>query len=684
MNKIKALSKDEAKGRIDALTQELNRHNYLYYALDRPEIPDEAYDSMLRELQGLEEAFPELKRPDSPTSRVGIPPTKAFKKVAHRAPMLSLDNVFTKAEFEEFDARIQRFLNARSPIEYCTEPKVDGIAVELVYENGLFVQGSTRGDGYTGEDVTANLKTIQQIPLRLLAPANSQGLPSLLEVRGEVYMTKREFLRLNEEREANLKPVFANPRNAAAGSLRQLDPKITARRRLRFFAHGVGMMEGESFRLHSEMMEAFERYGIPTAPKRKTCKGLQEAFSALETLESFRVQAPFGMDGAVVKVNDLELVRRLGDKTRSPRWAVAYKFSAIAGKTKVLDIRVFVGRTGVLTPVAILAPVNVGGVTVSRASLHTYDELAKKDVRIGDAVLVTRAGDVIPEVYAVLKEERTGKEAAFRMPERCVACGGNIIKEGAYYRCVRGLACNAQLKQTLRHFCSKGAFNVLGLGKKWLEKLLDNGVIHDVADVFLLHEKKEDLLALEGMGQRLLQNLLASIERSKRIQLARFLYALGIRHVGEYVAKQLAEHLRSLEAIERASKGELQEIPGVGPEIAESVSSFFQEPGNMRVIEKLRSLGVVVLNPTEQRCGSSPLRGKTFLFTGELERFSREEAKRLVEALGARAVSTPSAKVDYVIAGRNPGSKEQKSRELGLTIVDEPTFYKIIEANHAA
>lgn len=684
MNKIKALSKDEAKARIDILTKELNRHSYLYYVLDQPELPDETYDAMFRELRDIEEAFPELKRGDSPTWRIGAPPSTAFQKVVHSIPMLSLDNVFSKVELDEFDARIRRFLNASPPIEYCTEPKVDGVAVELVYENGVLVHGSTRGDGYTGEDVTANIKTIRQIPLQLSTSENVKGTPSLLEVRGEVYMTKKAFLRLNEEREENLESVFANPRNAAAGSLRQLDPKITARRRLCFFAHGVGRMQGESFREYSEMMNALERYGFPTLPRRRVCKGLQEVWAQLEALESFRPQAPFGTDGAVIKVNDLELVRRLGDKTRSPRWAVAYKFSAIVGKTRVLDIQVCVGRTGVLTPVAILKPVNVGGVMVSRTSLHTYDELLKKDVRVGDTILVTRAGDVIPEVYAVLKEERTGEETPFSMPERCVACGGTIIKDGAYYRCVQGLACKAQLEQALYHFCTKGGFNILGLGKKWLVRLLEKGAIQDVADIFLLHEKRKDLLALEGMGQKLLQNLLKSIERSKRIPLERFLFSLGIRHVGSYVAKKLSEHLGSLEAIERTSQEELQNCPGVGPEIAESVASFFREPGNLRVIEKLRSLGVSIANPSEQERGDNSLRGKTFLFTGELERFSREEAKRLVETLGARTVSTPSTKVDYVVVGKNPGTKEQKSRELGLTIVDERTFCNIVGMNHAA
>lgn len=668
----------EVKSRIDKLTEELNRHNYLYYVLDRPEIPDEAYDAMFQELLRLERVFPELRRPDSPTWRVGAPPAKEFRKVPHRIPMLSLDNIFKKEELQEFDTRIRKFLNTLDAIEYCIEPKVDGIAVELVYENGLFVQGSTRGDGYTGEDITANLKTIPEIPLRLWMGDGEKAIPSLIEVRGEVYMTKQEFLKLNEEREANLEPVFANPRNAAAGSLRQLDPKVTSRRKLHFFAHGTGYIEGLRVKRYSDLIERLEGFGFHSIPHRQSCRGVQEAWPILERLESIRIHVPFGMDGAVIKVEDLELVSRLGEKTRAPRWAIAFKFAPITGKTQIRDIRVFVGRTGVLTPVAILNPINVGGVVVSRASLHTYDEVVKKDVRIGDHVLVTRAGDVIPEIYAVLKEERTGQETEFSMPERCVACGGDVIKEGAYYRCVRGLACKAQLSQTLYHFCSKGGLNIQGLGKKWLEKLLENGVIQDVADIFLLKQKKEELLKLEGMGEKLAQNLLQAIERSKRVPLEKFLYALGIRHVGEYTAKQLARHFGSLQDLERANKEDFLEVPGIGPEIADSLTAFFQEEGNRRVIEKLLSLGLHILNPAQGEGLEKPLRGKVFLFTGELERFSRDEAKRLVEARGGRTVSTPSARVDFVVTGKNPGSKIQKAQSMGLTIVDESMFCKIV------
>jgi DNA ligase (NAD+) len=500
----------------------------------------------------------------------------------------------------------------------------------------------------------------------------------LIEVKGEVYMTKQEFLKLNEEREANLKPVFANPRNAAAGSIRQLDPRTTARRKLHFFAHGASSTEGLRAQRYSELIGRLEGFGFLSIPHRQCCKGIQEAWPILERLESLRAHVSFGMDGAVIKVEDLKLASRLGEKTRASRWAIAFKFAPITGKTQIKDIQMFVGRTGVLTPVAILDPVHISGVMVGRASLHTYDELIKKDVRIGDHVLVTRAGDVIPEVYAVLKEERTGHEREFLMPKRCVACNGDVVKEGAYYRCIRGLSCKAQLSQTLYHFCSKGGLNIQGLGKKWLKKLLERGIIQDVADIFLLEQKRKESLKLEGMGEKLLNNLLASIERSKGVPLGKFLYALGIRHVGEYTAKQLAWHFGSLQAVEGTTREGLLEVPGIGPEIAESVAAFFQEEGNRRVIEKLLNLGITILNPPQGEGTEKSLRGKVFLFTGELERFSREEAKRLVETQGGRTVSAPSARVDFVVAGKNPGSKIQKAQGTGLTIVNESMFCKIV------
>ena len=680
-----------AKKQIDELVEKITMHNYLYNVLNQPKITDEVYDQLFRKLQRLEERFPGLRRPDSPTWRIGAPPALVFKKVAHSIPMLSLDNAFNAKELREFDERVKRLISTKKSIAYNVEPKIDGIAVELVYKNGLFALGSTRGDGFTGEDVTQNLKTIRNLPLRLknLTTDNRMNstlkIPKLLEVRGEVYIAKDEFIKLNEKRISNMESIFANTRNAAAGSLRQLDPSITAKRKLFFIAHGVGLVDGIIYQTYSEILNILETIGVPVIPHRQLCKNIQDVLLACKELEKTRKSFAFQIDGAAIKVDHVSLQRTLGEKTRSPRWAIALKFTPNICKTKIIDIKVFVGRTGILTPVSILAPVRLEGVVISRASLHTYDEIQKKGIRVGDTVLIQRAGDVIPEVLEVLTEERTGKEKLFQMPTLCPSCQGHVIKDGAYYRCVQGLKCQAQREESLFHFCSKGAFNMIGIAKKWLKRFLEDGLINDISDIFLLQFKRENLTQMSGMGKKLASNMTESIERSRKIQLDKFIYALGIRHVGKYVAKILAQHFGSLENIIKAKSDDLLSVPNIGLEIADSVFTFFKEPGNIDVIHKLIQNGVCLINPApEYNVYAKPLKGKTFLFTGELEDLSREQVKSTVESLGGRVASTVSKSVDLVVVGKDPGSKVSKSKKLGLKLIDEHDFKELIERKNYA
>ena len=664
--------------KVKKLREEIEYHNYRYYVLDSPVISDAEYDALMRELKELEEKYPELVTPDSPTQRVGFPPAKEFRQVTHAEPMLSLDDAFTEEEVYEFDKRVKRFLGLpeNEKVEYTVEPKMDGLAVELVYEDGVLTVGSTRGDGYVGEDVTNNLKTIKSIPLRLM---RHEGLPipKRLDARGEVFMEKEKFKKLNEERLARGEPPFANPRNAAAGSLRQLDPNITAKRPLDIFFYGVGKVEGYEFKTQWEILKTLPKWGLKTNPLCRLVKGIEEAIRYHHEMEKKREELPYEMDGIVIKVNDLSLWEKLGTKARSPRYALAYKFEPTQVTTQVLDIVLQVGRTGAVTPVAVLKPVKVGGVIVSRATLHNEDEIKRKDIRIGDWVLVQRAGDVIPEVVMVIKERRTGKEKPFVMPKRCPVCGSPLVKKPgeAVWRCPNK-NCYAQLVRHLQHFASRNAMDIEGLGEKVAKALVDAGLVRDVGDLYYL--KLEDLLQLPGFALKKAQNLYQAIQKSKKTTLARFLYALGIRHVGEVMAQILAEHFKSLDRLMKASEAELMAIPGVGPEAARSIVEFFRNERNRQTLEKLLKAGIEFEDLEKEEEKEQPLKGLTFVFTGALKSMTREEAKKKVQALGGRVASDVSRNVDYVVVGEKPGSKFQRAQRLGLKIINEDEFLSLI------
>lgn len=661
---------------LEKLREEINYHNHRYYILDSPVISDAEYDRLFKKLQELEKKFPHLITPDSPTRRVGAKPLEEFKTIAHTIPMLSLNNANTIEEAREFDERVKRFLETKDEIEYVAEPKMDGLAIELVYINGIFTAGSTRGDGYTGEDVTLNLKTVKSIPLKLLSQAKGQKIPERLEIRGEVFIPIKAFEKLNKLREENVEPPFANPRNAAAGSIRQLDSTITAMRPLDIYCYGIGALEGIKFKTHWDILHALKNWGLKVNPFIKICKGIDEVIKYHEDIEGKRDKIPYELDGVVVKVNSLDLQDRLGILTRSPRWAVAYKFKARQETTKVKDIIVGVGRTGALTPVAVLEPVEVGGVTVERATLHNQDEVDRKDVRVGDTVVVQRAGDVIPEVVMVIKEKRTGREKPFRLTEKCPLCGSNVEKVGAIHYCTGGLSCPAQVKENIKHFATKMAMNIEGLGDRHIDQFVEKGVIKNVADLYSL--KKEDIAELERWADKSSENLINQIEKSKDTTLARLIYALGIRQVGEHMAKVLADNFGSLDELMKADYDSLMEIHEIGPETAESIVSFFKEGHNRNVIEKLKKAGVKTA-VSGQRSAVSLLKGKQFVLTGTLSGFSREEAKELIENLGGRVTSTVSKNTDYVIVGTEPGSKYDKAVELGVTILSEKGFKDLLD-----
>lgn len=667
-------SKD-AKKRIEELRDELNYHNYRYYVLDEPEISDVEYDRLFRELQDLENRFPDLVTPDSPTKRVGAAPLEAFKSVTHTIPMLSLDNAFGYNELGDFDGRVKRLLDTNKDIGYVVEPKIDGVAVELVYENGLFTVGSTRGDGYTGEDITINLKTIKSVPIRLLSSGGPK--PERLEVRGEVYYTTSAFKKLNQEREAKGEPTYANPRNTAAGSLRQLDSGITAQRPLDIFIHSFGQVIGYEFSTHYEALQSCKKWGFKVNPHIAVCQGLDAVIEKCEKIVELRETLDYEIDGAVIKVNDLELRERLGMRTRSPRWAIALKFEAKQETTQILDIVAQVGRTGALTPVAVMKPVQVGGVEISRATLHNQDEIDRKDVRIGDWVLIQRAGDVIPEVVKVIASKRTGKEEKYRLPKRCPVCGTKIVRlEGeAAHRCPN-ISCPAQLKEGIRHFASKGAMDIEGLGEKLVDQLVEKGIVKNFADLYSLTKKQ--LAELERMADKSAQNIIDALERSKEVDLARFLYALGIRFVGEHVSRVLAREFRTLDRLKNASRENLLGVYEVGPQVAESIYQFFNEGHNLETVDRLLKRGIKIRRVKTATDGE--LQGKSFVFTGTLAHFTRDEAERLVERLGGRAVSSVSGHTDFVVEGENPGSKAQKARDLGITILSEEQFRELTES----
>jgi DNA ligase (NAD+) len=671
------MDRGEAEPQIEQMRQQLHEHNYRYYVLDDPQITDAEYDQLMRRLQELERAFPDLISSDSPTQRVGAAPLAAFGTVLHALPMLSLDNAFSPAEVRDFDARIKRQVEQLEPIEYVAEPKIDGLAVELVYDEGRLVQGSTRGDGVRGEDITQNLRTLKTIPLRLMASTPS-SIPRRLDVRGEVYLTKSHFQRLNARREEEGLPTFANPRNAAAGSLRQLDPQVTAGRPLEFFCYGLGHVEGVTFQSHWDVLQSLSHWGFKINPHSELCQGIEAALSCYARLRDQREALPYEIDGVVFKVNLLVLQEALGMRSRSPRWALAYKFEPKQAVTRVKEIAVQVGRTGALTPVALLEPVQVSGVEVSRASLHNPDEIARKDVRAGDWVMVQRAGDVIPEIVEVLKERRSGEEKPFAMPTSCPICGSDVVRleDEVVPRCV-GLLCAAKLKESLVHFASKRGMDIDGLGDKTVDQLVEHGLVKDIGDLYSL--TKEDLLKLARLADKSAGNLIAALERSKHIALPRFLYALGIRHVGEHVADVLAHEYSSWQALQHASYEELQGIHEIGPRIAQSIVAFFQDSGNQQVLEKLYRGGVRTTAEAQPAVDQS-WRGKTLVFTGELQAYTRAEAKRLVEARGGRVTASVSRSTSYVVAGESTGSKLDQARKFGVPVLSEDEFTALLSS----
>jgi len=668
------MNRPQALKRISELRDLIEYHNRRYYQLDDPEISDHEYDTLMRELAGLEERFPDVDRTASPTQRVGASPLDKFSTVTHLTPMLSLGNAFSEEEVSEFDERIKRQLGDKAELDFVAEPKIDGVAVNLIYEQGVFRVGATRGDGFTGEDVTQNLRTIRTLPLKM-RPRDQDHVPDRIEIRGEVYLEKEAFRKLNELRVEQGESAFANPRNAAAGSLRQLDPRITARRPLNIFCYGVGSIEGKGFTTHWDTLQTLHDWGMPTNPDIRLVRDVQACIGYYRHIESIREKLPYEIDGVVLKVNSLSLQDRLGMVSRSPRWAVAVKFAPTQATTVIEDIVIGVGRTGVLTPVAVMKPVQVGGVTVSRATLHNEDEIAKKDVRIGDTVIVQRAGDVIPEVVKVVEGRRTGNERPFRMPEKCPVCGSRVVRlEGEVaHRCI-DLACPAQIRENIKHFVSRGGMDIEGLGDRIVSQLLDAGLIGDPADLYAI--TKEQLLDLERFADKSADNLIQAIARSKYPPLERLLFALGIRHVGEYVAKILARKFGSIGRIEAASQEELTAIEGIGPTIAESIYRFYREPHNLKILRKLEQAGVLPV--AGKHATSRALAGKTFVFTGSLKGFSREKAKEIVVSLGGTATSTVSKKTDYVIAGEDPGSKYEKAKSMGVAILDEEGFLKLI------
>jgi DNA ligase (NAD+) len=658
------------------LRRELAEHNHRYYVLDRPTVSDAEYDALFRELVELETAHPELRTPDSPTQRVGGAPLGEFASVAHRVPMLSLNNAFDDESVAAFDRRVREGLGSEAAVTYSAEPKFDGLAISLAYENGQFVRGATRGDGFTGEDVTANLRTVRAIPLRLRGDA----VPTRLEVRGEVLMFRRDFDALNARQTARGERVFVNPRNAAAGSLRQLDPRVTAERTLRFFAYGVGEVEGAMPPAsHAATLEWLASLGLPVATQRAVVEGLDGLLGYYRGMGAERKALPYDVDGVVYKVDDLAAQQRLGFVARAPRFAIAHKFPAEEATTTVTAIEVQVGRTGAITPVARLAPVFVGGVTVTNATLHNEDELRRKDIRIGDAVVVRRAGDVIPEVVASIPERRPADAREFVMPTTCPVCGSAIVRlpDEAVARCSGGLYCAAQRKQALLHFASRRAMDIEGLGEKIVDQLVDADLVKTPADLYRLDVAT--LAGLDRMGEKSARNLAAALDASKSTTLARFVYALGIRNVGEATAKDLALHFGALDPLLVADETALLEVPEVGPIVALSIRRFFQEAHNRDVITALRAAGVhwAEGEPRMSR-PAGPFAGRTVVLTGTLPTLGREEAKALIEAAGGKVSGSVSKKTDLVVAGADAGSKLAKAEELGIRIVDEAELRQML------
>ncbi|MCH8303658.1 MAG: NAD-dependent DNA ligase LigA [Candidatus Marinimicrobia bacterium] len=660
------MDKKRAKKEIDDLTRVLEGHNYKYYVLDDPEMSDAEYDELFRRLEKIEEQYPELVIPESPTQRVGADPSKEFGSISHTIPLLSLANAMNENELRDFDVSVKKILEFEGEVEYVAEPKLDGLAVELVYEKGRFVSGSTRGDGVTGEDITTNLRTVKSIPLRLRA--GNTKIPSLLEVRGEVFLSIKSFRELNEHQEEKGDKLFSNPRNAAAGSLRQLDPKITASRPLSILCYGVGATEGFNSENHWDTLNRLKELGFPVPVHGKLCSGIEEAIEYFREMEKVRDNLEFEIDGIVLKVNDLSLQDRLGARARSPRWAIAGKFKPQQETTVIISISVQVGRTGALTPVAELEPVNVGGVIVKRATLHNQDEIDRKDVREGDRVIIQRAGDVIPEVVSVIKSKRKRASKPYHIPAECPVCGATVKRlPGEAVHSCQNRSCPAQLKESIKHFASKGAMDIDGLGDKLIEALVDKELIRNVSDLYTL--TLEQLSSMERMADKSGQNILSSLDKSRDTTLGRFLYALGIRHVGEQTGRVLADEFKDFESIRNAEVDSLESIEGVGPIVAKSVRNFFREEKNKNTIDRLFKLGIKLSSVSEKT--SDVLKGLTFVITGTFEKRNRQEMKERIQLAGGKVSSSVSKMTDYLVAGENAGSKLKRANELGVNLISE-------------
>lgn len=667
---VEELSEKKAAQEAAELREAIEYHNYLYYVKNRPGISDEVFDILFHRLQELERSFPGLQTPSSPTRRVGAEPVDFLKKVEHTTPMLSLDSALEEKKVKDFDDFIRRN-GGGEKVEYVVEPKLDGLSVEIVYREGLFQYGATRGDGRVGEDISENLKTIGSVPLQL---QRDEKLPAFLAVRGEVLMTRQGFQELNRKRIQRGEEPFANPRNAAAGTVRQLDPRKVADKPLEVFFYDILKSDGSRFSSHWQTLRQFPKWGLKVNPLNKKCSSFEQLKSYRDHLTNQRDNLNYEIDGIVIKVDSYEQREKLGYRERNPRWAVAWKFPPKKEVTTLVDIVVQVGRTGMLTPVALLDPVNVGGVTVSRATLHNADEVKKKDVRPGDRVRVIRAGDVIPEVVERIEEPRKKRSREFSMPRRCPVCGARVVREGAYYFCPANLACPAQLVGRIIHYVSRDAMDIGNLGDKIVKQLVDRGMVNDLADLY--HLTVDDLMQLEGFAEKSAHNLYREIQNSKNPRLDKFLYALGIRHVGQHIARVLAEKYGTLDSLREVSYDDLLDTPEIGPEIAESIRNFFVQEENQNIIRRLVEAGVNIRSM--RRPEELPLQGKTFVFTGELQNYTRAQAEELVESLGGRAASSVSGNTDYVVAGKSPGSKLNKAREAGVQIVDESEFDKLL------
>lgn len=669
---IDELDEKQAREEIEALREGIDHHDYRYYVENRPQISDAVYDKLFRRLQDLEAAFPSFQSENSPTQRVGAEPVDELVKVDHAGPMLSLNAAFQAREFDDFHDFVRRRTGKRS-VTYVLEPKFDGFSAEIVYTGGTFAYGATRGNGFAGEDISGNLKTIGAVPLRL---QNAESAPAFLSVRGEVFMKKEGFQRLNQEKIEKGEEPFANPRNAAAGTMRQLDPRKVAGRPLDIFFYDILAVDGEDFTSHWEALKRLRRWGLKTDPDNRKVSSAKEVKSYHQELAEKREALEYEIDGIVIKVDSHDLRQRLGTRHRSPRWALAWKFKPKEEITTLEKIVVQVGRTGILTPVALLQPVKVGGVTVSRATLHNADEVHKKDVRPGDTVRVARAGDVIPEVLQRIKQPGRKRRAPFSIPDRCPACGSKIRREGAYYLCPAGLRCRPQLVGRIVHYASREALDIDGLGEETAKALADKGLVTDIADLYRL--AVDDLLELEGFAQKSAEQLHRAVQNSRKPRLDRFLYALGIRHVGQRMAQILARRFESLEKLKDAGRSELEKIPEVGPEIAAGIRRFFAQKENRQVLKRLVQAGMQIRKMPSEKT-AQPLAQKTFVFTGRLKNYTRSQAEKRVAELGARAASSVSGNTDYLVAGENPGQKLQDAREEKVKIIDESQFEELVK-----